>query len=134
MTGLRKNRIAIYVVCAVFFCLAGVFQAVDSSLPEFWHALFALSAHTILISLVVAWGVSLIHRMVRKDLRAYFLTVTVLILFFLVVRMIKYGLTNDSDTFSRYLWYAYYVLRRRFCLRRSVWKTKRANRSQKRGI
>ena len=108
-TTTNKKRIVLYAVCAFFFCLAGVFQAVDSSLPEFWHALFALSAHTILISLVVAWGVSLIHRMVRKDLRTYFLTVAVLILFFLVVRMIKYGLTKDADTLSRYLWYAYYV-------------------------
>ena len=47
--------------------------------------------------------------MVRKDLRAYFLTVAVLILFFLVVRMIRYGLTKDTDALSRYLWYAYYV-------------------------
>ena len=108
-TAINKKRIVLYAVCAFFFCLAGVFQAVDSSLPDFWHALFALLAHTILISLVVAWGISLIHRMVRKDLRAYFLTVAVLILFFLVVRMIRYGLTKDTDAFSRYLWYAYYV-------------------------
>lgn len=64
-TARNQKRIALYAVCACFFCLAGVFQAVDSRLPEFWHALFALSAHTILLSLVVAWGVSLIHRMVR---------------------------------------------------------------------
>ena len=108
-TAINKKRIVLYAVCAFFFCLAGVFQAVDSSLPDFWHALFALLAHTILISLVVAWGISLIHRMVRKDLRAYFLTVAVLILFFLVVRMIRYGLTKDTDALSRYLWYAYYV-------------------------
>ena len=93
----------------VFLLSGGSVSGGRPSLPEFWHALFALSAHTILISLVVAWGVSLIHRMVRKDLRAYFLTVAVLILFFLVVRMIKYGLTQDADTLSRYLWYAYYV-------------------------
>ena len=108
-TAINKKRIVLYAVCAFFFCLAGVFQAVDSSLPDFWHALSALLAHTILISLVVAWGVSLIHRMVRKDLRAYFLTVAVLILFFLVLRMIRYGLTKDTDALSRYLWYAYYV-------------------------
>ena len=108
-TAINKKRIVLYAVCAFFFCLAGVFQAVDSSLLDFWHALFALLAHTILISLVVAWGISLIHRMVRKDLRAYFITVAVLILFFLVVRMIRYGLTKDTDAFSRYLWYAYYV-------------------------
>lgn len=99
-TAINKKRIVLYAVCAFFFCLAGVFQAVDSSLPDFWHALFALLAHTILISLVVAWGISLIHRMVRKDLRAYFLTVAVLILFFLVVRMIRYGLTKDTDVYS----------------------------------
>ena len=108
-TETNQKRIVLSAACVFFFCLAGAFQAVDSLLPEFWHALFALFAHTILLSLVVAWGVSLIHRMVRKDLRAYFLTVAVLILFFLVVRMIKYGLTQDADTLSRYLWYAYYV-------------------------
>ena len=55
--AINKKRIVLYAVCAFFFCLAGVFQAVDSSLPVFWHALFALLAHTILISLVVARGV-----------------------------------------------------------------------------
>ena len=108
-TAANRKRIGLYSVCVCFFCLAGVFQAVDATLPEFFHALFACAAHTILISLVVAWGVSLVHRMVRRDLRAYFLTVAALILFFLVVRMIKYGLTKDTDTLSRYLWYAYYI-------------------------
>ena len=81
----------------------------DSKLPEFFHALFALLAHVILISLVIAWGASLLHRMVRKDLRAYFFIVAVLVLFFLVIRMIKYGLTRDIEALSRYLWYSYYV-------------------------
>lgn len=107
-TKTHKTRIT-YVVCVFFFCLAGVFQTYDSLLPDFWHALFSLSAHTILISLVVVWGVSLVHRTVRKDLRAEFLAVAYLILFFLVARMIKYGLVRDTDTLSRYLWYAYYV-------------------------
>ncbi len=88
-----------------FFCLAGVFQTYDSLLPDFWHVLFSLSAHTILISLVVVWGVSLVHRTVRKNLRTEFLAVAYLILFFLVARMIKYGLVRDTDTLSRYLWY-----------------------------
>ncbi len=109
MTVSNRKKSTIYAICVSFFILAGIFQATDSLLPEFWHALFALSAHTILISLVVAWGVSLVHRMARKDLLAYFLTVASLILFFLVARMIKYGLTRDVDTLSRYLWYSYYV-------------------------
>ncbi len=108
MASTRK-RTALYALCAFFYAIAGVLQAVDSMLPEFWHALFALLVHTILISLVVAWGVSLMHRMVRRDLRTYFLAVAVLILFFLVVRMVKYGLTRDIDVLSRYLWYGYYI-------------------------
>jgi len=108
MASIRK-RTALYAICAFFYAVAGVLQAVDSMLPEFWHALFALLAHTVLISLVVAWGVSLMHRMVRRDLRTYFIAVAVLILFFLVVRMVKYGLTRDVDVLSRYLWYGYYI-------------------------
>lgn len=104
-----KKRIVIYVICAFLFIMAGYFQAVDSLLPAFWHALFSFLTHTILISLVVLWGVSLIHRMVRKDLLIFFVAIAILILFFLVVRMIKYGLTEEADTLSRYLWYSYYV-------------------------
>lgn len=105
----NKKRIVLYAVCIFFFCLAGVLQALDSTLSDFWHILFAFLAHTIFISLVVAWGVSLIHRMIRKDMLIYFLMVAVLILFFLVVRMIKYELTMDTDALLRYLWYSYYV-------------------------
>ena len=105
----NRKKIVLYSICLLLFGLAGIFQAIDSLLPDFWHALFALSANTILISLVVLWGVSLIHRMVRKDLLAYFLTVAVLILFFLVVRMMKYELTKGLDKILRYFWYTYYV-------------------------
>ena len=93
----NRKKIVLYSICLLLFGLAGIFQAIDSLLPDFWHALFALFANTILISLVVLWGVSLIHRMVRKDLLAYFLTIAVLILFFLVVRMMKYELTKGLD-------------------------------------
>ncbi len=107
--AIQNKKFIIYVICLFFFLLAGFFQMMDAKLPEFWHALFALFAHVILISLVIAWGVSLLHRMVRKDLRTYFFIVALLILFFLVIRMIKYGLTRDVETLSRYLWYSYYV-------------------------
>lgn len=47
--------------------------------------------------------------MVRKDLRVFFISVAILILFFLTVRMIKYDLTESIDTLNRYMWYSYYV-------------------------
>lgn len=107
--GIQKQKILILITCFLLFLLAGIFQMIDSYLPEFWHVLFGLLAHVILISLVIAWGVSLLHRLVRKDLCIYFLIIALLMLFFLVLRMIKYGLTKEEDTLNRYLWYSYYV-------------------------
>ncbi len=107
--SINKKRIVVYAIGIFLFALAGVFQALDSHLVEFWHALFALSAHTILLLLSIAWGITLIHRVVRKDLKIYLVAIAVLIVVFLVARMIKYGLTENTDALSRYMWYSYYV-------------------------
>ena len=106
---INKKRISGYSICLFFFFLAGFFQMIDDLLPDFWHVLFSLLAHVILLSLVIFWGVSIIHRIIRKDLRLYLLIIAIFILFFLVVRMIKYGLTRNDDILNRYLWYSYYV-------------------------
>lgn len=105
----NKKRLYYYLICVFFFVLAGFFQMIDSQLPEFWHALTSLMAHVILISLVAVWGISLIHRMVRNDLLSFFISIASMILFFLIVRMIKYGLTEEIDTLSRYMWYSYFI-------------------------
>lgn len=105
----EKKRIVFYTIGIFLFALAGVFQALDSHLIEFWHAFFSLSAHTIFLILSIAWGITLIHRVVRKDLKIYLVAIAVLIVFFLVTRMIKYGLTKSTDTLNRYMWYSYYV-------------------------
>lgn len=107
--AINKKRISGYSICLFFFFLAGFFQMIDDLLPDFWHVLFSVLAHVILLSLVVFWGVSIIHRIIRKDLRLYLLIIAIFILFFLVVRMIKYGLTRNDDILNRYLWYSYYV-------------------------
>lgn len=106
---INKKRISGYSICLFFFFLAGFFQMIDDLFPDFWHVLFSLLAHVILLSLVIFWGVSIIHRIIRKDLRLYLLIIAIFILFFLVVRMIKYGLTRNDDILNRYLWYSYYV-------------------------
>lgn len=107
--AINKKRISGYSICLFFFFLAGFFQMIDDLLPDFWHVLFSLLAHVILLSLVIFWGVSIIHRIIRKDLRLYLLIIAIFILFFLVARMIKYGLTRNDDILNRYLWYSYYV-------------------------
>ena len=107
--AINKKRISKYSICIFFFFLVGVFQTIDDSLPDFWHVLFSLLAHIILLSLVVFWGVSIIHRIIRKDLKLYLMMIAIFILLFLVVRMIKYDLTRNDDILNRYLWYSYYI-------------------------
>ena len=106
---LSKKTLIVYCFSFFLFLLAGIFQAFDSYLSEFYHVLFALLAHFILIFLAIGWGVSLLLRMVRKDLKFFFLFMDALIVFFLFVRMVKYGLTSSMDMLNRYMWYSYYV-------------------------
>lgn len=106
---LSKKALIVYSFSFFLFLLAGIFQVFDSYLSEFYHVLFALLAHFILIFLAIGWGVSLLLRMVRKDLKLFFLFMDALIVFFLFVRMVKYGLTSSMDTLNRYMWYSYYV-------------------------
>lgn len=105
----RRNPLFAYTLCFFVFLLTGFFQAVDVYLPEFFHALFALLTHALLISLVLFWGFSLWRRIVRKDLRAFLIAVASLLLFWFLARMVKYGMTQEKDTLSCYLWYSYYV-------------------------
>lgn len=46
---LSKKALIVYSFSFFLFLLAGVFQAFDSYLSEFYHVLFALLAHFILI-------------------------------------------------------------------------------------
>lgn len=62
----------------------------------------------IYILLTVAWGLSIRFRIIHVQSRRYLLSISALILFWLVVRTLKFFFVSGADA-RRYLWYLYYL-------------------------
>ena len=61
----------------------------------------------IYIGIISAWYISLKMRIVEKRIQRHLCAVALLMIFWMVVRTIKFGSTNN--TIQRYLWYFYYL-------------------------
>ena len=61
----------------------------------------------IYIGIISAWYISLKMRIVEKRIQKHLCAVALLMIFWMVVRTIKFGSTNN--TIQRYLWYFYYL-------------------------
>ena len=69
---------------------------------------FGLIRTMLYIGLYMAWGVSVRKRVVRAQVRRYLTAVSVLMVFWFVVRSMKYYFVLDTSMI-RYLWYLYYL-------------------------
>lgn len=61
----------------------------------------------IYIGIISAWYISLKMRIVEKRIQRHLCAVALLMIFWMIVRTIKFGSTNN--TIQRYLWYFYYL-------------------------
>ena len=88
------------IVCAV---LARVFGKLGYA-----PVTFGLIRTMLYIGLYMAWGVSVRKRVVQAQVRRYLTAVSVLTVFWFVVRSMKYYFVFDPGI-TRYLWYLYYL-------------------------
>ena len=63
----------------------------------------------IYICLMSAWGISVRARIVQVQARRYLTGIAALIVLWLVLRSLKYGIFNENVDARRYLWYGYYI-------------------------
>lgn len=88
------------VICAIICRVLGKFN---------FHKLFFGLIRTMLyIGLYIRWGISVSKRVVQKPVRRYLISVSCLMVFWFVVRSIKYYFTEDPWV-ARQLWYSYYA-------------------------
>ncbi len=73
-----------------------------------WYPFYNLKSF-VLAGIVMAWWISIRRRIIRKDIRIYLEMAIGLILFFLLVRTMRYELFKRTPNISRYLWYLYYI-------------------------
>ncbi len=102
---LKKNNntgviITLLIVCAIVFRILGKLNICPVT--------FGLIRTMIYIGLYMAWGVSVRKRVVQAQVRSYLTAVSVLTVFWFVVRSMKYYFVLDT-VMIRYLWYLYYL-------------------------
>ena len=95
--------IAVILLSLIFFAL--YLRHITSSEVTFSFASRLRSY--IYIGIISAWYISLKMRIVEKRIQRHLCAVALLMIFWMVVRTIKFGSTNN--TIQRYLWYFYYL-------------------------
>ncbi len=104
-----KRKTLRYANYFFFFLLAGALQWVGYYSKGEAHYLLLLGASSIFFSLMLFWAFSVQRRMPNKRSRYLLSGIAAFLLFFLLVRFVKYFLADESPKMLRYLWYCYYL-------------------------
>lgn len=102
----KKYSTILYVALAIFTAMVLRQIARWADAPLDWFCGMIRSA--IYIELFIAWGVSLHRRIVQPQVRRYLTSISVLVVFWMTVRTIRYSL-DECIWLMRYLWYLYYL-------------------------
>lgn len=106
MTGFhfKKNYAAIFVTSTILAAIAARILGNCGIMPME----LGLLRTTLYIVLYIIWGISLRTRIIHTHVRRYLTAVAVLMVFWFVVRTMKYYFVSDAFI-SRNLWYSYYI-------------------------
>lgn len=92
------------ILCAVFsIIIAIVLRVVARSVAS-----ASTFRSIIYIILIITWSISIKRRILHKQARNFLQLVCALLLFWFLIRTIRYNIAFDTDI-TRYLWYLYYV-------------------------
>ena len=103
---LRKSDIRIGIIVLLLLVCAEVIRYADRM--DLFEKKFGILRSMIYIGLMCAWGISIRKRILKMQVRRYLVAVSILIVFWLAVRTIKFHAASDI-AMLRHLWYAYYV-------------------------
>ncbi len=102
----KKYSTILCVILAIFTAMVLRQIACWADAPLDWFCGMIRSA--IYIELFIAWGVSLHRRIIQPQVRRYLTSISVLVVFWMTVRTIRYSL-DECMWLMRYLWYLYYL-------------------------
>lgn len=103
---LGTTGIVLLLVMVAFF-LRGVSRTVVTG--TFGWVLLTLSWHLIPCGLLIAWCVSISKRILQDQVRRYLLSAGLLMLFWMVVRTVKWEFFLETCRATRMCWYAFYI-------------------------
>ena len=102
---IKQNLKARILVALTVFC-AVLFRVLGRTTP--YPMLFGIMRTMTYIGLYIGWGISVSKRVIQEQVRHYLVSVSGLMVFWFVIRSIKYFFIADAGT-ARQLWYCYYL-------------------------
>ncbi|HPY98147.1 MAG TPA: histidine kinase N-terminal 7TM domain-containing protein [Clostridia bacterium] len=105
----KTNIVKAFIIIALVLLIIAYTPAVlwwtgKVSLPVF----FTYMRTVIHVGLLVAWAMSVYYRIIHKQVRRYLISIGGLMIFWLLIKTLKYYFVYDVDS-TRMLWYAYYI-------------------------
>ncbi len=104
----RHNDIILLTAIAMLISIAYIPAFLLWSRDVHVHPYFKYTRNIIYIGLFAAWGISVWYRIIRRQTQRYLLAIAALMVFWIVIRSVKWLSVDDVD-FGRYLWYAFYI-------------------------
>ena len=105
-----QKKSTLYAGSVIILCVA--VEAVSRSFPftnPYLAAVYCFFKPFIYIGIYSAWAFSFQKRIIQKSSRRCLIFIAALMIFWMFVRMCKYGMPYELPTALRYGWYLYYI-------------------------
>ena len=103
------KNIQIFVITLFLFMLAVTINILNTNQPTLSYLVLGLLQTSIYIFLYAAWGMSVRFRILQTQARFFLQLIAALLIFWMLLRAMKYYIFAEGDFESRYLWYLFYV-------------------------
>ena len=108
MAAEQRSSVAKLCLALGLFVFAGIFRQLDRVTAPLPSAACFLLTNLIYIGLSMAWGFSILRRILHRNDRRWLLLGCAMAMLWLFLRAVKYRFFTDN-TITRHLWYGYYV-------------------------
>lgn len=108
MKKLEKKDILIGAAVVFLIAAAMAMRMIGRYTSDSTAITLGILRSAIYILLMVAWGLSIRFRIIHTQTKRYLLSISALIIFWLVIRTVKYLFVSGADA-QRCLWYLYYL-------------------------
>ena len=106
MAKKKRNKYNNVIIVAVLIVCAVIARVLGMNTP--YSVQFGLIRTMIYIGLYIGWGISVSKRVIQAQVRRYLVSVSGLMVFWFIIRSMKYYFISDVGT-ARQLWYWYYL-------------------------
>lgn len=109
MLKTTKKNIRIYSIFFLLFVIAVIINIINNGLPPVQTFILGLLQTNLYIAVYAIWGISVSRRILQTQVRFFLECIAALLIFWMLLRAMKYYIFIEGDFESRYLWYLFYI-------------------------